>query len=221
MSSCYEVLEILHSLEIACSGPLPAPDPSTATHATPALSGTQPPGLGVFESACPSAPGSSHQPPASSAEPTRRAPVARHPTEELDAKPPVHAPEQVTIVSPIRWRERKVGTKTFYWEPERLALQIIRTPPDLTGEPKLALGDLFYYQTLTRFQFWIWILDDAGRPHWKAIRYGYQRDDGRRLMITPVERKPAWVTPERWCQYRHGKCAFSSRRRQLISTMQS
>ncbi|KAI0715881.1 hypothetical protein C8T65DRAFT_738319 [Cerioporus squamosus] len=139
--------------------------------------------------------------------------ISRRPTEELDPELPVRPTEGAAnpacadaaalTGSPIRWRERKVGGGTFYWEPEKIALQLIHAPPDLTGNPKLALGDLFFYQTLTRYKFWIWTLEDSEKPYWKAIRYGFQREDGRRLIVTPAQRKPGWVKQERWSQLSH------------------
>lgn len=118
--------------------------------------------------------------------------------------------------SPVRWRERvvkprpKAGqpqqvVKTYYWQPDALGLQRIACPPDLKSQPQLALGDVFYYPMLTRYQLWLWTSDDSGRLYWLAVRYGYRREDGRRLIITPELRKPSWVTESRWAQLGHGE----------------
>ncbi|KAI0720097.1 hypothetical protein C8T65DRAFT_736261 [Cerioporus squamosus] len=207
-----EILEInppARALPATRSGPRPpspgvfALRPSVLGHSAP-LPSAPLPSASIPSALHAPAPGRSVASPAA---------ISRHPTEELDPELPVPSPDRAAnhacaeaaplYNSPIRWRERRVGGNTFYWEPEKFALQLIQTPPDLTGDPKLALGDLFFFQTLTRYKFWIWTLDDSEKAYWKAIRYGFQREDGRRLIVTPAQRKPGWVKQERWSQLSH------------------
>ncbi|RPD53701.1 hypothetical protein L227DRAFT_616791 [Lentinus tigrinus ALCF2SS1-6] len=209
-------IEIIEDSSLPCASPVPRrdnPQPSTSGNAF-----QRPPFIrpSILGSSAPvsSAPSSAPRASAPSGSGTHAVIISRHPTEELDAEPPAHEADRPAAIgasvnaatldgSPVQWRERRVGTKTFYWETGKFGLQLIRSPPDLTGNPKLALGDLFYYQTLTRYQLWIWTLDDSEKPCWKAIRYGFQREDGRRLIVTPTQRKPGWVKPERWSQLTH------------------
>ncbi|RPD67874.1 hypothetical protein L226DRAFT_576887 [Lentinus tigrinus ALCF2SS1-7] len=97
--------------------------------------------------------------------------------------------------SPIHYRERKVKPKKkkgveqpevrkHYWQNVDLGLTPIHTPPDLTHDQRLALGDVFFYRMLTRYQLFLWKLDEHGEPHWEACM-------------------PRWVLASCWGQLDH------------------
>ncbi len=97
----------------------------------------------------------------------------------------------------------KAKVVTYYWRSAALGVQPIQAPPDLTKLPELVYGDIFYHPMAdTRFQLWLWTSNAAGRPYWKAIRYGYKRADGRRVVITPFYKVPGWV--EKYDKVDHG-----------------
>ncbi|KAI0364224.1 hypothetical protein BV20DRAFT_1057371 [Pilatotrama ljubarskyi] len=96
--------------------------------------------------------------------------------------------------------EAEKVVKTSWFEAEEISDELIDSPPDLTGESDLEIGDLFYHRTPSEFQLWLWTTgrdnDDDGAPFWKPVTAGYARADGRRLTVTPALRKPSWVTSD-------------------------
>ncbi|KAI0324612.1 hypothetical protein GY45DRAFT_1375423 [Cubamyces sp. BRFM 1775] len=48
-----------------------------------------------------------------------------------------------------------------------------------------------------KHQFWLRDSDVFGTAYWKPIELGYRRTDGKRLILTFVNREPSWVS-ERW-----------------------
>ena len=100
---------------------------------------------------------------------------------------------------------------TIYWGPKDVRPEPIVMPPDLTGvdsEKPLAIGDLFYYRTSGGYKLWLWSVLD-GKPFWKPVKYGYIREDGRRLIVTPSTHVPSWVSLERYNRLDHGMSARS------------
>ncbi|KAI0672558.1 hypothetical protein C8Q78DRAFT_990953 [Trametes maxima] len=87
---------------------------------------------------------------------------------------------------------------TYWWKCRSRTL--LSTPPDLSQKSDLAIGDLLcnYVEGISIPQMWIWTTVGAHPPCWKPIAEGDLREDGRRLSITPVNKKPSWVNPE-WC----------------------
>ena len=97
---------------------------------------------------------------------------------------------------------------TLYWYPKVPTEQIL-TPPDLTDVPcesdeKLAPGDLFYHRTAGEYKLWLWTVVEDSDPFWKPVWYGYLREDGRRLIVTPVTKQPGWVSKEHYSKSDHG-----------------
>ncbi|RDX40502.1 hypothetical protein OH76DRAFT_1490238 [Lentinus brumalis] len=123
--------------------------------------------------------------------------------------------------SPITRTERKFTPRpklnhppqqivTPFWSPKVPGVYPIQAPPNLTGEEELSVGDLFYYPMEQRYQLWLWKLDDGGEPRWQAVRYGYCREDDRRLIVTPCTRKPGWVSKERWDSMDHSAASWDA-----------
>ncbi|PIL26910.1 hypothetical protein GSI_10048 [Ganoderma sinense ZZ0214-1] len=84
-------------------------------------------------------------------------------------------------------------TVTIYYQPAHLSEEPIRTPPDLSNDANLAPGDLFYHRMRDdRFQLWLWCIGVDGQPWWKPVYEGYEREDGKWLLITPQLKVPGW-----------------------------
>lgn len=79
--------------------------------------------------------------------------------------------------------------------------KLLVTPPDLTGHPDgLVPGDVYFDRVRDTFQLWLWCLDGADELHWTKIPFGYQRDDGKHLIVTPKNHLLSWVTPSYYKQ---------------------
>ncbi|OSC99812.1 hypothetical protein PYCCODRAFT_1469943 [Trametes coccinea BRFM310] len=86
---------------------------------------------------------------------------------------------------------------TSWWEcTSRIPL---KEPPNLSGRPELAIGDLFCNRVVdvATPRLWIWT-SVGGTPTWRPISEGDTREDGRRLSITPKQKRPSWVKAD-WC----------------------
>lgn len=71
----------------------------------------------------------------------------------------------------------------------------ILVPPKLHKQSGVEAGDLFLHRYPGTEQLWLRVLDDdTGGDVWKAVDIGYEREDGRKLTITPSTRKPSWVS---------------------------
>ncbi|PIL31021.1 hypothetical protein GSI_05715 [Ganoderma sinense ZZ0214-1] len=79
---------------------------------------------------------------------------------------------------------------TPYWEPENIAARLIDSPPDLSGDPNLAVGDIFIFHTAMHYRLWIY--REGGS--WERIEVGFRREDDRFLIVTPVKKEPSWVS---------------------------
>ena len=77
----------------------------------------------------------------------------------------------------------------------------IRAPPDRRALPRLQLGDIFYHrlQTSPDYQMWLWS-GNVGTERWIDVHWGYRRDDGVYMTLTPNEQKPSWVGEQRFLQ---------------------
>ncbi|KAI1782420.1 hypothetical protein LXA43DRAFT_868907, partial [Ganoderma leucocontextum] len=70
----------------------------------------------------------------------------------------------------------------------------LEAPPDLSHDPELSLGDLFYYAMQDgSFQLWLWCIGSNGQPWWKQVYVGYQREDGKVLCLTEKRKLPSWL----------------------------
>ncbi|KAI1783096.1 hypothetical protein LXA43DRAFT_1067979 [Ganoderma leucocontextum] len=88
---------------------------------------------------------------------------------------------------------------TSFYQPDEVGDEPIEAPPDLTRDPELTLGDLFYYVKRDgTYKLWLWCIGHDGQPWWKPVYVGYQREDGRWLLITPHLKVPGWVTWDRF-----------------------
>ncbi|KAI0666484.1 hypothetical protein C8Q78DRAFT_984230 [Trametes maxima] len=88
---------------------------------------------------------------------------------------------------------------TFWWEcTSRVPLR--EPPPSLSNKPELAINDLFCNRItgVDMPRLWIWTSDGDKPPFWKPISEGDTREDGRRLSITPKQKRPSWVKSD-WC----------------------
>lgn len=57
------------------------------------------------------------------------------------------------------------------------------------------LGDVYQHMTTPQLSLmWLRVNDGQGQPIWQPVPAGYQRGDGRRLMLTLSRREPIWVT---------------------------
>ncbi|OSC97456.1 hypothetical protein PYCCODRAFT_1471863 [Trametes coccinea BRFM310] len=86
---------------------------------------------------------------------------------------------------------------TYWWE--CTSRSPLRDPPDLSGHSDLAIGDLFCNRVVGAHTPRLWLWTTVGdTPTWKPISEGHIREDGRRLSITPKQRRPSWVKAG-WC----------------------
>ncbi|KAI0746382.1 hypothetical protein C8Q80DRAFT_1121228 [Daedaleopsis nitida] len=88
---------------------------------------------------------------------------------------------------------------TYFWE--SFTMNSLRQPPDLSSYVDLCAGDIYCNKicssdksSLPTVQLWIWTVDNKGDGSWKRATEGEQRDDGRRLTITPQRQQPSWVS---------------------------
>ncbi|KAF7798360.1 hypothetical protein EIP86_009581 [Pleurotus ostreatoroseus] len=76
----------------------------------------------------------------------------------------------------------------------------MRHPPDLSSRSDLEIGDVFYNRLDDgNSQFWLWTYHANGTTIWKPIPLNYEREDGKRLTLTPTRQQPSWVT-EKWAK---------------------
>ena len=88
---------------------------------------------------------------------------------------------------------------TLFYRQEELGQEPLDAPPDLSHDPELSLGDLFYHAMQDgSFQLWLWCIGTDGQPRWKQVYVGYQREDGRWLLVTPQLKVPGWVSWDRF-----------------------
>ncbi|KAI1786036.1 hypothetical protein LXA43DRAFT_1065403 [Ganoderma leucocontextum] len=84
-----------------------------------------------------------------------------------------------------------------YWVADKIGAILPLSPPNLSADPKLCLGDVFIFHTATQYRLWIWVQFE-GRRFWKRVSEGYQCADGKCLLVTEVKREPSWVTKEHY-----------------------
>ncbi|KAI8969513.1 hypothetical protein BD414DRAFT_541103 [Trametes punicea] len=100
----------------------------------------------------------------------------------------------VVIRAPCEGEYAPDGIQTAYFQTE--GPTSIDHPPAFTSADKLELGDVFHHRNTLdwkRSQLWLWEDDDDGLPHWKPIKVGCRRQDGRRLILTKKRHNPSWV----------------------------
>ena len=79
--------------------------------------------------------------------------------------------------------------------------KLLDTPPNLTGHPEnLVLGDIYFDRVRDAYHLWLWCLDEVGVAHWEKVPFGYQRGDGKFLIVTPKNFLPSWVAPSYYKQ---------------------
>ncbi|PIL24706.1 hypothetical protein GSI_12592 [Ganoderma sinense ZZ0214-1] len=87
--------------------------------------------------------------------------------------------------------------------------KLVNTPPDLTGHPDgLVLGDVYFDRAGDACRLWLWSLDMVGVAHWKQVPIGYQRGDGKHLIVTRKTFFPSWVTPSYYRQIGNGEASY-------------
>ena len=69
----------------------------------------------------------------------------------------------------------------------------ISVPPPLHPSCGLQQGDLFLHRTPIEQQLWLRVSDEEHGETWKPVGPGYEREDGRKLTITPKMKIPSWV----------------------------
>ncbi|KAI0643030.1 hypothetical protein C8Q79DRAFT_1013008 [Trametes meyenii] len=91
---------------------------------------------------------------------------------------------------------------TFWYESE--AKEPVASPPDLTNQSTLTLGDIFcHHYGKRQVQMWLWALGDDGSAHWMPAAIGDRREDDQRLLSLTDTLWPSWVTEE-WYRKRQG-----------------
>ncbi|KAI1785304.1 hypothetical protein LXA43DRAFT_1066014 [Ganoderma leucocontextum] len=96
--------------------------------------------------------------------------------------------------SPSNKPATDVTTTTWFYKIST-GSQLLDTPPDLTGHPDgLAFGDIYFDWVEDHYQLWLWCLDSFGVPHWMKIPFGYERKDGKHLIVTCKIHFLSWVT---------------------------
>ena len=96
---------------------------------------------------------------------------------------------------------RPAQVVTSFYQPDELGDGPIDAPPDMARDADLALGDLFYYVMRDgTYQLWLWCVGSNGQPWWKPVYVGYQREDGKWLLVTPQLKVPGWVTWDRFAR---------------------
>lgn len=79
--------------------------------------------------------------------------------------------------------------------------KLLDAPPNLSGHPEgLVLGDIYFDRVGDAYHLWLWCLDKAGVAHWRKVPFGYQRGDGKRLIVTRKNILLSWVTPSYYKQ---------------------
>lgn len=112
----------------------------------------------------------------------------------------------------------KSDVKTYWWETK--APDRILSPPDLSRRHELSEGDVFVHRYGThlnnggeRQDMWIWASERGGNLHWKLVKQGYKRADGRVLALTEGRKLPSWLDREwylkRLAQGKHGSSMMS------------
>ncbi|KAI0646433.1 hypothetical protein C8Q79DRAFT_926398 [Trametes meyenii] len=63
------------------------------------------------------------------------------------------------------------------------------------GDHEVQIGDVFHHSDGNKHELWV---REDGRegPYWRAVKLGYQRDDGLYLSLTPKNKEPSWVGNE-------------------------
>ncbi|KAI0742713.1 hypothetical protein C8Q80DRAFT_1122903 [Daedaleopsis nitida] len=88
----------------------------------------------------------------------------------------------------------KKSTKSITWSGSESSM-ILQGPPD-DLDPPPALGDVYRHVVFDhphpRYQLWVRVAAD-GCHTWLPVIPGYQREDGRRLILTAMKKDPSWV----------------------------
>lgn len=78
-------------------------------------------------------------------------------------------------------------------DPQPIAAQPLAYPPNLTSNPRLRFGDLFYHRSVRGIQLWLWSETATTSGEWRPVLLGISRTlDGRLLGLTGTL-KPSWV----------------------------
>lgn len=80
---------------------------------------------------------------------------------------------------------------------------IIDAPPaDTDMDEHIAVGNIYRYiaydHTPPVYQLWLRVAGADGRPFWKPVAVGYEREDGRKLILTLSKKNPSWVQESRF-----------------------
>ncbi|KAI1786037.1 hypothetical protein LXA43DRAFT_841890, partial [Ganoderma leucocontextum] len=72
-------------------------------------------------------------------------------------------------------------------------------PPDLSHRTELGEGDIFVHRYGVFLNnggehqdMWVCVAEH-GRIHWKGVKVGYKRADGRVLTLTESRKLPSWL----------------------------
>ncbi|KAI0650197.1 hypothetical protein C8Q79DRAFT_1006485 [Trametes meyenii] len=87
-----------------------------------------------------------------------------------------------------------VDARRTWWFETTSNDAIPRPPARLAQQDDLKPGDLFLHRIEKKqHQLWHWVDDEGLGLHWKSIHVGSRRADGRRLTLTPKQKRPSWV----------------------------
>ncbi|KAI0709955.1 hypothetical protein C8Q76DRAFT_812019 [Earliella scabrosa] len=103
---------------------------------------------------------------------------------------PASSPKSSTVVG------IDTPSKTRKWWSGSKGAGLLEAPPrDLETPPML--GDVYRHIAVGQdppvYQIWLRVAATNGRPVWKTVHPGYQRDDGLRLILTLKKKDPSWV----------------------------
>ncbi|KAI0089956.1 hypothetical protein BDY19DRAFT_992898 [Irpex rosettiformis] len=80
---------------------------------------------------------------------------------------------------------------------ESSSMEPIPSPPDLSSRPDLQLGDIFYHKCPSGPQLWIWKCQSGSSvARWHPVSVGYEREDGKKLHLTPINERPQWISSD-------------------------
>ena len=88
-------------------------------------------------------------------------------------------------------KEIRPSVTTPWYQADYPSDQLLDAP--LRLKHKLTIGELYYHCTPTQYRLWLWTDDAVKGLHWAPVKCGYQRGDGRYLIITNKDKFPSWV----------------------------
>ncbi|OJT15462.1 hypothetical protein TRAPUB_7635 [Trametes pubescens] len=94
---------------------------------------------------------------------------------------------------------------TFNWY-DSLSGEALSEPPDFVPKGpigRLCIGDIYYHRTPYGCQLWLRVADSYDEPpYWLPVSCGYERADGKFLILTRVHKLPSWVVESTYRQWK-------------------